>query len=193
MELLLIRHALPERVETPDGSPADPPLSAQGLQQARRLADWLADEPIDRIYTSPLRRARETAKPLSQVRALDLDVEPRIAEYDQNADHYIPLEQLKREDYPRWLAFVRGGYNDMTDFARFHEDVVTAVEEIILANQGARVAIVCHGGVINAWAAHVLGLSPRLFFDADYVSVNRFMAARSGERSVHTLNERPLR
>ena len=41
MELILIRHGLPERVETEDGTPADPPLSEVGHEQARRMANWL--------------------------------------------------------------------------------------------------------------------------------------------------------
>ena len=43
MDLLLIRHGLPVRVENPDGRPADPPLSQEGREQAERVAHWLAD------------------------------------------------------------------------------------------------------------------------------------------------------
>ena len=64
-----------------------------------------------------------------------------------------------------------------------------ASERLIAANTGRRIAVVCHGGVINAWAALVLGIEPRLFFDPRYTSINRFMAARSGERSLVSLNE----
>jgi probable phosphoglycerate mutase len=63
------------------------------------------------------------------------------------------------------------------------------MERLIAANTGRRIAVVCHGGVINAWAALVLGIEPRLFFDPRYTSINRFMAARSGERSLVSLNE----
>ena len=49
--------------------------------------------------------------------------------------------------------------------------------------------MVCHGGVINGWAGHVLGLGPQMFFNPDYTSINRFRAASSGERSIVSLNE----
>ncbi|HZA87486.1 MAG TPA: histidine phosphatase family protein, partial [Acidimicrobiales bacterium] len=62
MELLLVRHARPLRAESIDG-PADPGLSPLGRRQADALAAWLATEAIDAIYTSPLRRALETAAP----------------------------------------------------------------------------------------------------------------------------------
>jgi probable phosphoglycerate mutase len=69
--------------------------------------------------------------------------------------------------------------------------VVDAIERTIAAHGGRRVAVVCHGGVINAWASHVLGISELLFFAPDYTSINRFFAASSGERSVATLGETP--
>ena len=47
----------------------------------------------------------------------------------------------------------------------------------------------CHGGVVNAWTCHVLGLPMALIFDVYYTSVNRFLAASSGERNLATLNE----
>ena len=43
--------------------------------------------------------------------------------------------------------------------------------------------------MINAWASTVLGLPVTLFFNPDYTSINRFMAASSGERSIVSLNE----
>jgi probable phosphoglycerate mutase len=191
MQLILIRHALPMRVETLDGSPADPPLSASGSLQAARLADWLARRPLDRLYSSPLRRARETAAPIASRLGLALEIEPRVSEFDREADLYVPLEELKRSDYEAWLAFVRGGYGNDLDVEGFRSGVVAGLEEIIAANPGRSVGVVCHGGVINAWAAHVLGMSFRLFFGPDYTSLSRFMAARSGERSVESLNETP--
>jgi probable phosphoglycerate mutase len=189
MELLMIRHGLPERVETNDGTPADPPLSVTGHDQARRVADWLADVEIDAVYASPLRRARETAAPLASKLGVEIDLEPGVREYDAESDLYIPMEELKATDYERWREMVSGGYAPEFDFAVFYRTVVSAVEQIISANAGKRVAVFCHGGVINAWAAHVLKLPPQLFIDATYTSVNRFMAAGSGERSLVSLNE----
>jgi probable phosphoglycerate mutase len=189
MELLLIRHGLPLHVVTPDGTPADPPLSEVGSEQARRVALWLGGSEIHRIYASPLVRARETAAPLAESLGLDIEIEPGIAEFDAESDLYIPMEELKRSDYARWREFVSGGYAPELEFHAFHDIVVKSIERIIEANGGRRVAVFCHGGVINCWAAHVLGMSPQLFIDVTYTSVNRFLAASSGERSLASLNE----
>lgn len=189
MELLLIRHGLPIRLESNDGKPADPPLSDTGREQAQRVAAWLEDVEIHRIYASPLQRARETAGPLAAQRSCTIEIEPGVSEYDAAAEFYVPMEELKANDYEAWRALVSGGYAPEVDFDAFHTEVVSGIERIIAANGGKRVAVFCHGGVINAWATHVLGMAPQLFIDATYTSVNRFMAASSGERSVVSLNE----
>lgn len=189
MELLLIRHGLPERVENPDGSPADPPLCEAGREQAGRLARWLAGHGIERVYASPMRRAHETALPVAEATGLEIELHPGIVEFDQDSAIYIPLEELKRTDYARWLELVQGGFELTVDFEAFRKTVVSSIEEIIAANPGRRVAAVCHGGVINCWASHVIRSPQPFIFQPDYTSVSRFLAASSGERNLVSLNE----
>jgi probable phosphoglycerate mutase len=177
------------RLHSPDGSPADPPLSETGRQQAARLAEWLRDEQIDALYASPMRRARETAEPLAAMRGLEIRLVPDLVELDHRAAFYIPLEELKRENREAWLAFVQGGIFDGVDVPAFRAGVVAAFERIIAAHPRQRVAVVCHGGVINAWAAHVLGIAAPIFFEPGYTSIQRFLAASSGERMLASLNE----
>ncbi|MEE3329420.1 MAG: histidine phosphatase family protein [Myxococcota bacterium] len=189
MELVFVRHGLPERIERKDGQPADPPLAPEGVEQARRVADWLAGSRIDAILCSPMRRARETAAPLAALKGLDIVIEPDIREVDAESDSYIPLEELKAQDYEAWKRTIAGGLYAAVDPLDFQREVVAAIERTIEAYRGGSVAVVCHGGVINAWAAHVLGIGNQLFLDAGYTSVHRFFAASTGERSVASLNE----
>jgi len=189
MELVLIRHALPLRVERADGAPADPPLSADGSAQARRLARAFAAERLAAVYASPLRRARETAAPLAAELGLEVRLEPGVVEFDPHSARYVPLEEIRAESRELWLELLRGGLTAGIDVAEFRRTVVAAVERIVAAHPGGRVAVVCHGGVVNAWAAHVLGLDATLFFQPRYASISRFLAAGSGERSVLSLNE----
>lgn len=190
MELLIIRHGLPLRVERTDGSAADPELSDHGHAQAGELAEWLAHEPIKAVYSSPMNRARQTAEPLAAKLGLPIVFEPRIAEWDRSASHYIPLEELKATDEAAYRALMRGEMEFSIDINTFQEEVVAATEEIITRHKGELVALVCHGGVINTYAASVLSLeNPFGFFQPTYTSINRFRAASSGERSVLSLNE----
>lgn len=181
MELLLIRHARPTREESSEG-PADPGLSPVGLRQAEALADWLADARIDALYSSPMRRARETAAPLADKLGLKITTEADIAEYDVSAASYIPIEELKAAGDPRWMQLP-------DDIPGFQARVVAAVERIVAAHGSGTVALVCHGGVMNVYLSWVLKAEQALFFLPHYTSVSRVLASSDGRRTIDTINE----
>jgi probable phosphoglycerate mutase len=191
MELLLIRHALPIRRELESGI-ADPELSEDGLAQARLLAAYLATERIDALYASPLKRAHQTAEPLAAHHGLEIRTAPGVAEWDQHSPEYVPVEELKAANDPRWQELLAGVWNVEGESPEmFVERTLGTIEGIIAEHRGERVVIVCHGGVIGSYVSHVVGLGPdtRGFFYPNYTSIHRVAAAASGERSVVTLNE----
>ncbi len=188
MQLILVRHALPERQQVTSGT-ADPALSGVGIEQATKVAQWLSAEQIDTVYASPMRRAKQTAEAYAALSGHAIQFHEGLVEFDRHTSSYIPMEELKRTDYAAWKAFVDGRYNEEVDILGFQDTVVRALESIIAKHLGEQVAVFCHGGVINVWAAHVLKMVPRLFFDPNYTSINRFLCARTGERNIVTLNE----
>lgn len=185
MELIVIRHGRPERLEGVEGG-ADPDLTEIGHQQASAMAEWLAGQRLDAIYASPMARARQTSQPLESGFGMSAVVEERVREFDHKESSYIPMEEL-RADKAAWKAYVESEENSTRD--AFGATVMDGIEEIVARHKGQRVAVVCHGGVINIVAARVLGLPDRMFFNPDYTSVNRFMFASSGERSIVSLND----
>ncbi len=196
MELLLVRHALPVRVDNRDtGDEADPVLSDLGWRQSRAVADWLVGalpggpsaEPIDAVYASTRARARQTAEPLAERLGQELRIEPGLDEYDYGEPEYVPIEELKEAGDPRWQELVSKDAIPAPE--AFMAQVVTGVDRIIAAHPGQRVVAFCHGGTICAYMAHLLGLDRILFFEAAYTSVNRVLAASTGERSLGSLNE----
>lgn len=192
MDILWVRHAEPERVESGTGVPANPPLTPRGRAQAQRLADWLAHEPVDAVLSSPQRRALETAEPVAQAHGLTVGVFDGIVEYDVQADHYIPMEELRAAKDERWTAMVEGRWTDFGGEAPevFTARVATAVDDIVGRFAGRKVVAVCHGGVINVALALVLGIDRPLWFDPMYTSISRVAASRTGIRSVVSVNER---
>ena len=190
MELLLIRHALPIRIDGGTG-PADPTLAAAGVRQAEALAGSLVHEALSAIVSSPLRRARETAAALAAAHGLPVVIEDGLAEFDRNTTWYVPVEELRAARDPRWLAMAQGRLTDDhgVDAATFRRGAVDAVESVIAAHAGGVVAVVTHGGVINAYVASVLQTAEPGVFYPDYTSVSRLLASRSGVRSVRSLNE----
>ncbi len=192
MDLLLIRHAEPVRIGPGSGStPADPHLTDRGRAQADRLARWLGAEPFDAVLSSPLRRARETAEPVGRALGLDVDVVDGLMEYDAQSDFYIPVEELRETRDHHWTAMIEGRWDELGGEPpdQFRARIVPCVDAIIERFPGGRVAAVCHGGVINVYLAALLGLDRHLWFHPEYTSVSRIAAARTGERSVASLNE----
>ncbi|MCU1392179.1 MAG: hypothetical protein JWM34_607 [Ilumatobacteraceae bacterium] len=190
MELILVRHALPVRREVTEGA-ADPELSEAGVLQARFLADYLAVETIHAVYASPLRRAIETAKPLAERLHLPIEIVDGVAEYDRHSSEYVPIEELKATNDPRWQQMLADDWGDRTETRQqFADRVFTAVEGIVAANPSRTVAVVCHGGVINAYLARVLGTPDSAgFFYPNYTSIHRVVASRAGHRQIVTVNE----
>jgi probable phosphoglycerate mutase len=189
MDLLLIRHAEPVRIEDAEG-PADPTLHERGHRQAALLAAWLAAEKLDAIWASPMRRARETAEAVALAHGLKVEVDDELAEFDREAVSYIPFEELRATRDERFIAMAEDRLEDLdVDPVGFQRGVVGAVERVIAANPGRKVGVVCHGGVINAYIAHILEIPKLLWFEPGYTSINRIAASRAGHRSVVALNE----
>lgn len=195
MELVLVRHGLPVRHE--NAGRADPELAEEGRLQAEQLGRYLATDGIDACYSSPMRRARETAAPVGEACEVDVTVADGVAEFDLTSDWYVPVEELKAAGDPRWQAMLDGsiGVELEIDLDAFAANAVAAIDAITAAHPGGRVAVVCHGGVINAYVSAVIGIGPAApgtptgFFYPFYTSIHRVMVARSGERSIVSLNE----
>jgi probable phosphoglycerate mutase len=136
-----------------------------------------------------MRRALETAAPLAAAVGVEPVVDDEIAEFDRASHFYIPIEELRATNDPRYEEMMRGEYSGEVDPETFRQVVVVAVERIIEANPGRRVAVVCHGGVINAWASSVLGIPDVMFFEPTYTSVSRFACSSRGHRTMVSLNE----
>ena len=192
MELLLIRHAEPVRIGPGTATgPADPHLTERGREQAERLAAWLAAEPVDAVLSSPLQRARDTAEPVGRGLGFDVEVVDGLMEYDAQSDFYIPVEELRETRDHHWTAMIEGRWDELGGEPpeQFRARIVPCVDAIIERFPGGTVAAVCHGGVINVYLAALLGLDRHLWFHPEYTSISRVAAARTGERSVVTLNE----
>jgi probable phosphoglycerate mutase len=192
VDLYLIRHGEAEPIVEEGDLPADPPLTETGRRQAERLAVWLAGEGLDEVVSSPLRRARETAAPLGRATGLDVEILDELAEYDRGSLTYLPPHMLPKDD-PEWRHMIETGMylpkEGGEDPVLFRRRSVATVEAVIERFPGRKVAVVCHGGVINAYLAHLLGIARLFFFDPANTGISRVAAARGGERSIVSVNE----
>jgi probable phosphoglycerate mutase len=193
MQLTLVRHGLPLRTAAIPGvrrTPPDPQLSAVGLDQARRVAAGLADERIDAVYSSPLRRAVQTVGPLAERLGLPVRLDDGVHEIDIGEDSYIPMEELTPGD-PRaaeWRAVFDNQTGDL--ITGFRTRVGAAIDAVIARHPGDHVLVGCHAGVITAVLAHLLGVERTFSFVVDYASVTRVRIRRDGRVGVLAVNDR---
>jgi 2,3-bisphosphoglycerate-dependent phosphoglycerate mutase len=189
VDLVIVRHGEPVRIVAEEGI-ANPPLTERGRAQAAATAEWLKVEPIEAIYASPLQRAMQTAEPLAAALGLDVRVADGVAEYDRDSPSYIPYEELKATKDPHFYALAENRLSDVfPEGAEFRKRVCASMDEIITAHPGQRVAVFCHGGVVNVFLAEVLELARDLWFEPSYASISRVAASRGGVRSLVSLNE----
>jgi broad specificity phosphatase PhoE len=200
-ELLLIRHGqqAPARAGGAFGEVIDPPLSAIGERQAKALGQRLAAERIDAIYTSNLRRARQTGAEIACHHGLEPETIDDLREVeifrDIPAQHNASIEEFID---PRLLLGVRERmmYEKRWDVYpysepshEFRKRVVNTIEGIAASHDGQRVAVACHGGVINAYIAHHLGIQHDMFFRPAHTSVNIVLAAHHNVRALRVLGD----
>lgn len=188
MELVLVRHAHPENPAPPE-SRSDPGLSETGRMQAAAVARRLESSEWAALYTSPQRRAVETAAVVADRLGLRPVTRPGLAEFDEGRP-YLHLEDLLAGGNDIMAAFRREDFSAYgTDAATIRRKAVDAIEAIIAAHPGQQVVVVTHGTVINAFTGAFLG-SPRLVFHhPTYTGVTRVLAGRTGKREIACLND----
>lgn len=190
MQLILIRHALPERADA-DRASADPPLSDTGRRQAAATAAFLAGEQIDHIVASPLQRAHQTAEPLAQRLSLQIETVPGLREIDPFGGSYVPAEEITT-DHPVVQDFVEDRYSLFAGeggFETFRSTVVSALDDVVARNRGKNVAVFCHGTVIGSYLTVVLGIDDPFLFLPDYCGIARVLASADGHRTLRSANE----
>ena len=149
--LLLARHGETDwnRELRIQGS-SDTELNEAGRVQARALADELADVPLTAVYSSDLRRARETAEIVAAGRTLDVRFDP----------------DLRERSFGSWEGLTRAEVAERSPDIEHHDGetdeqvrarVLAAVHRIVRAHPGEDVLVVSHGGALNALWHHALG------------------------------------
>jgi probable phosphoglycerate mutase len=183
--LLAIRHGETDwNVDGRVQGQLDIGLNDAGREQARRLAQALADnEPIDRIYSSDLRRALDTARTVAEVTGAPLTPTPALRErcfadlqgrtFAEVAVTDPELSERWRHRQPDWTPPGAGGESLLA----FRERITQAVQALAAENIGKNVALITHGGVLDVLyrAATGLGLQDTRTWRIGNTAVNRLL------------------
>ena len=196
--LVLVRHGqqhFPDRGTSNAVDWIDPPLSALGRKQATAVGRHLSTESIDTVYSSNLRRAADTGRAIAKHH----DIEPIVLTELREIEIFRDIGERRPQDVigdlvlrgaqerfardRRWDAYPLGERSH-----EFLDRVIAVLEGILAAHVGETVTVACHGGVINAYLAWVLGLDEDMFFRPAHASVHTVLVRESRPR-----NPRPER
>lgn len=134
---------------------ADPPLNATGLAQAVDLSVGLMAEELTAVYSSPLRRAYETAEVVAASRGLEPVTVDGLREVDVGSWSGLTREEIEQrfpEQYARWHDYGQG-WEDGETYEEMAERVIRTVLELAALHDRQRILAVTHGGPMRAASA----------------------------------------
>ena len=198
--LYLIRHGrsdldASDMFDSPRGNQYDPPLSREGREQAELLARRLLvmDLRPAGVICSPLRRARETVAPYAERSGLAVTYDDDLMEAHIGGWEGVRFEEILAGDADllhrlrnQQAIWGRAPGGERPD--DFRVRVVGAIERLLEKHPDGDIVIVAHGGVVNAYCGHVLGLADEMFFLPENTSLNSVLIEGS-DRTVRFLND----
>jgi probable phosphoglycerate mutase len=135
---------------------SDAPLTERGREQARALAESIGKLHIDRVFVSPLARARETAELALSGTGLCAAVEPRLIEEDFGACEGVPRKDPVFQYAKRNIGVRQPGGES---FIRLCHRVYSLIEELGRTYPDENILLVCHGTLGRAVRTYFVDMS----------------------------------
>ena len=147
MNLYVVRHGqtiwnLENRVQ----GITDIPLTEQGIKDAEELKELVKSLNIDVVISSPLKRARETAKILVDFK-LPINTDDRIKERDWGMNEGAKIDEVDRWDC--WDVILNTKVQNIESIQDFMYRVSSFIEEIKIKYKDKNVLVVTHSAVIR--------------------------------------------
>jgi broad specificity phosphatase PhoE len=154
----------------------DLPLDDVGLEQAAEVAEWLGKP--DRVISSPLMRARQTADAFG----MPYEIDDRWIELDFGSLDGVPVGEVDHEVWARWRVdphFRAGGGETMDEM---HKRVVSAAEDLLADAEHQMIVVTSHVSPIKAAVTWALGVDVTVGWRChlDQASVCRILAGPKG-------------
>src|SRR5215210_4579154 len=152
-KLYLIRHGQSDgNAEGRFGGHGPTPLSLLGMRQAEATADLLAREGVNRIYSSDLLRAVQTAEPLSKLTGIPITATSAFRERNVGVLEGLTFDESK-ETFPKdYYALVNRNVHHVITKGESYGDLLKRATaelwEILNIHRGSKIAIFSHTGAI---------------------------------------------
>lgn len=137
------------------------PLNNRGQEQARFLANHLRIEPIERIISSDLKRAVETARPTANFLGLDILLDERLREINLGIFQGLTGEEIQAKFPEEWSSWRSDYMNYVIPEGESREMVKVRVydawQELVEKSDADTILFVSHGGTIRMLMRALLG------------------------------------
>lgn len=189
--ILLIRHGRSADIVPGTPESHDPPLHVIGRQQAEAVGSRLATAKIDAVYSSHLLRAFDTAQEIARHHGMAVQVfedleEVRLGDWSQGE-----FRRRAATNDPDWIEWSKTGRWDGIPNGEgdqnFRNRVSSRINSLADQHSGGCIAVVCHGGVINAYVAALLNTERSLWMMVENTSITTVKYADNA--SILTLND----
>lgn len=167
--MYLVRHgatvANEQKPRVLQGSNVDLSISERGREQARQVATWFRSKPIDAVFSSPMKRARETAGEIGTQLGRDVHSVSGLMEVCVGRWERMNWDTIERE-FPAECALFRSdcgqhGYLGGESYSDVQRRVVPVFEELLTRNAGKSIVVVAHSVVNIVYIATLMGLELR--------------------------------
>lgn len=164
LKLMLARHGETawNRDKKIQGGASDTELAEKGIEQARRLGLALKDVKLTAIYSSPLKRALETARAAARYHGIEVQVAPELCEImvgsldgQRATDMRQSLSQYIMEQANGDFLKLPGGGESLTDL---DGRVSVALDRILAAHHDGTVLIVAHHFVLASVLCRLMSM-----------------------------------
>jgi probable phosphoglycerate mutase len=160
----------------------DRPLNATGRAQARTLAGRLAERRFAALYSSDLKRARQTAQPLAVAQGLPVRIEAALRERNFGCCEGRTREEIQAADAAVAEMLAARRPDDVIpggESLRQHLDrVIACLSRLARQHAGQDIAVVTHGGSLDLVyrRVHELSMEQPRDFPLPNASINDLIA-----------------
>lgn len=195
-EIILVRHGETEwNVTKIFRGRIDIELSQTGMKQAELLAEYLSDTKVDAIYSSPLKRALQTAEVIACYHRLSVEITPALLDFHFGRWQGLSRQEVKDKYKALYAEWLKNPHQVQIPDGEKLDDVrkrALGVVESIIAEHGGTVILVSHRVVNKVLICALLGLDNSHFWniaqDACGITLftyenNRFVLSKHNDTS----------
>ena len=145
------------------------PLTKTGIEQAERIAKYLAPIDISAIYSSPIERAKHTAEIVAKNCSLDVVLDERLTEINMGKFTRMNYDDMFAKYGNIFLKFYENdpviSEHEVETFPDVQKRVLEMVDHVLKKHNNENVILVTHMDPIKSMLAKVMNLVPKTLFE----------------------------